>query len=125
MEATTDLLAALKFMKRMPRYATEKPYTIDYRVGKWEGDIGRTNFQSEWVDHVPIGDIRGKEDRFNFDTAGFGIVEMESSMSYPDFDDSYKVDSVYCQEVASCILRYFDAASVQIYDVEVRVKSYT
>lgn len=115
-----DALGSMKFLKALRDYKTHKPYTIDFRIQDWESKIPRSNYKSQQVDEICIKDIRGKEDHFTFDTNGFAVIELESSMLYEGFEDSENLDTVYCEEIASCLLRYFrGAAAVQIYDVEV------
>ncbi len=115
-----DSLASMNFLKPLVDYKTQKPYSIDYRIQDWENDITRSNYKGQQVDNIRIRDIRSKEDQFTFDSNGYAVIELESSMLYEEFEDPDKVDAIYCEEVASCLLRYFrGAAAVQIYDVEV------
>ncbi|KAL9045179.1 MAG: hypothetical protein Q9214_001743 [Letrouitia sp. 1 TL-2023] len=118
MQNTHNITASIRFLERSLLYEKEKPYTIDYRVPAWESDIERTNFRSDAHD-VVITDIRGSEDQFTFDSNGFAVIEMESEMSYEDFQDRKKVETVFCEEMASSLLQYFnDAAAIRVFDVE-------
>ncbi len=118
-----DTFGSLRFLNPLVEYKTQKPYSIDYRIQSWESNIPRSNYKSLAIDQIPITDIRGKEDQFTFNKNGFAIIELDSAMQYEDFDDPGKIDALYCEEIASCLLRYFpNAAAVQIYDVEVSSK---
>lgn len=119
MQNTRKITASLRFLERSPLYEKEKPYTIDYSIPAWEADIERTNFRAD-AHEVVITDIRGKEDQFTFDANGFAVIETESEMSYDDFQDRKKVETVFCEEMASILLQYFnDAAAVRVFDIEV------
>ena len=119
MQNTHKLTASLRFLERSSLYEKEKPYTIDYRIPTWEADIERTNFRAD-PHEVVITDIRGKEDQFTFDANGFAVIETESEMSYEDFQDRKKIETVFCEEIASSLLQYFnDAAAIRVFDVEV------
>ena len=121
MQNTHKIIASLRFLERSSFYEKEKPYTIDYRIPTWEADIERTNFRAD-AHEVVITDIRGKEDQFTFDTNGFAVIESESEseMSYEDFQDRKKVETVFCEEMASSLLQYFnDAAAIRVFDIEV------
>ncbi|CZS96389.1 uncharacterized protein RAG0_05746 [Rhynchosporium agropyri] len=97
-------------------YTTVKPYLIDYED---LSDFPRTNIIPE-PHTVSISDIRGLEAAFNFENNGFAVVQMESAMQYQDFDDLEKIRNVYCAEIASCLLQYFEAQEVHIFDFAVR-----
>ncbi|MCJ1395218.1 hypothetical protein MMC18_008101 [Xylographa bjoerkii] len=99
-------------------YQKVKPYLIDYEI---EGGFPRTNIIPE-AHQIMLQDIRGREDSFDFESSGFGVAEMQTSMSYDDFRHPDTVRDVYCQEVASCLLQYTDAAAVQVFDFAVTDK---
>lgn len=125
MQNTHEITASLKFLERSPLYEKEKPYTIDHSIPVWEADIERTNIRTN-AHEVVITDIRGKEDQFTFDANGFAIIEMESEMTYEDFQDRNKVEAVFCEEMASSLLQYFnDAAAIRVFDIEVRADHIT
>jgi hypothetical protein len=117
--ATIDVRAKLKFIDRADVYLTEKPYSIDPEIARWTGPVSRSNFQSVGVDNILVQDIRGREHEFSFEKHGISVIELESAMSYTDFEDMEKLEAVYCQELASCLLHYFGASLVNIFDVQV------
>ncbi|CZT11149.1 uncharacterized protein RCO7_05576 [Rhynchosporium graminicola] len=110
------LAATVYYCTRHRLYTTVKPYLIDYED---LSDFPRTNIIPE-PHTVSISDIRGLEAAFNFENNGFAVVQMESAMQYQDFDDLEKIRNVYCAEIASCLLQYFEAQEVHIFDFAVR-----
>lgn len=119
MQDTHKITASLRFLERSPLYEKEKPYTIDSSIPAWEANIERTNFRAD-AHEVVVTDIRGKEGQFTFDANGFAVIETESEMSYEDFQDRKKVETVFCEEMASSLLQYFnDAAAIRVFDIEV------
>ncbi|MCJ1387073.1 hypothetical protein MMC17_010202 [Xylographa soralifera] len=110
----------ITFLNRSKVFQKGKPYSIDPEIDDWSGDVARSNFSRNRVDNIPVSDIRGKEHLFSFEKHGFAVIEMHSAMEYEDFEDSQRIDDVYCHEVGSCLLKYLDAAEVHIFDVNIR-----
>jgi len=102
----------------------EKPYTVHYTVSGWAGNVPRTNLTDPKAEVVRIEDIRGQEAHFSFQENGFAVLEMDSTLPYEEFENRAKVEKVYCQELASILLRYFDAQAVQFSDIEVSCHSH-
>lgn len=108
--------ATVYYFRRHPLYEQVKPYLIDYEV---ENGFPRTNIIPE-PHEVFIQNLRGAESSFSFDENGFAVLEMQSAMEYEDFDDKAKIKDVYLGEISSCLLRYFNARAVHIFDFAVR-----
>jgi hypothetical protein len=109
-----DVSASVFFLQRHDDYNTCKPYQLEYH----SPSILRSNLRSQKED-VLIKDLRGIESTFTFATNGFAVLELESEMSYEDYDNDDKVSGIYCREVAACLLSYMQAKSVQVYDYKV------
>jgi hypothetical protein len=121
MASTKDILATLYYLRRDNLWQYVKPYSLEFETD----EIPRSNFKTQKVEDIPIEDVRGKEDKFSFSKKGWAVLEMESAMTYEDFQDSDKIDNIYCHELSLLILEYMKpmmASSVQIFDTAVRVE---
>ena len=106
------LHAPVFFLARDALYAEEKPYTLQYR----SSTIPKSNVRSQHVGHLDIKDLRNHEHEYSFEANGIAVVEMESAMTYEDFEDAGKVNSTYIQEIVSCLFQQFEAANIQVFD---------
>jgi hypothetical protein len=111
-----DLRATLYFLRKDDLYGRVKPYSLEYT----RDDINQSNLKTDKVKDLLVKDLRGVEHEFTFEKNGFAVLEMDSAMSYENFDDPVKVENVYCQELGKCLLKYMQATSVQIFDTTVR-----
>ncbi|KAF5008550.1 hypothetical protein F66182_15640, partial [Fusarium sp. NRRL 66182] len=115
-DSDTGIRSSFNFMKQVELYDDVKPYSIDNEIKRWAGHVPRSNYQNSAVENVLVKDLRGREAEFTFEKNGFAIIEMESAMTYEDFDDPEKFSGIYLQEVAACLIQYFDARSVHIFN---------
>ena len=121
MTSTKDIRATLYYLRRDDLWETVKPYSLEFETD----EIPRSNFKTQKVEDVPIEDVRGKEHKFSFSKTGWAVLEMKSAMTYEDFQDSNKIDNIYCHELSLLILEYMKpmkASSVQIFDTTVRAE---
>jgi len=116
MEEIEDLEASIYFLENNEIYRTEKPYHLQYPIS----GVERSNLRTQKNEHIPIRDLRGREDEIGFENNGIAILEMETSMTYEEFNDKEKLKNVYCEEVGNALLQYTGAKEVQIYDFDVR-----
>lgn len=75
--------------------------------------------EHEKVDDVVIEDIRGQEQNFSFCNNGFSLINLNGGITYEDFNDTDKIESIYLKNVASKIKSELSAARVQIFDYSV------
>ncbi|KAM7213036.1 putative CmcJ-like methyltransferase [Rhypophila decipiens] len=108
--------SSVKFLRKDESYHRVKTYNLEFH----SEELPNSNAIPETIDDLWIQDIRGSEHEFSFDQSGFAVLDMHSSLSYPDFDDKGKVEQVYSQEVAACLLKYTGASDIQIFDVQTR-----
>jgi len=121
MTSTKDIRATLYYLRRDDLWETVKPYSLEFETD----EIPRSNFKTQKVEDVPIEDVRGKEHKFSFSKTGWAVLEMKSAMTYEDFQDSNKIDNIYCHELSLLILEYMKpmiASSVKIFDTTVRAE---
>jgi hypothetical protein len=112
MQASQDIEATMYFLAHDPVYDNIKPFFLQYFTSDGKP---RNNVIQEDVS-VPISDIRGKENKFTFSRNGFAILDLQSKMTYEDFEDAHKIEELYCEELAQCLLHYFHAESIQFFD---------
>lgn len=94
-----------------------KPYSLRYEPPE---DFPRTNFASEARD-LSVEDIRGRESALALHQQGFALLNIQPSMSYEDFDDKDKVQSIYFKQVADGVRKLLNASRVQIFEHVVSV----
>ncbi|KAK1749797.1 hypothetical protein QBC47DRAFT_395344 [Echria macrotheca] len=115
-EGEPGIKASIRFLRNDNLYDTVKTYNLEFR----SDEIPNSNAVPDRIDNVLVKNIRGHEQEFTFDQNGFAVLEMQTSLSYDDFADNSKIQHVYCQEVAACLLKYTGAATVQVFDVQIR-----
>ncbi|KAK0727160.1 hypothetical protein B0T26DRAFT_119283 [Lasiosphaeria miniovina] len=107
---------SIRFLKNDDLYDAIKTYNLEFR----SDEIPISNAVPEKIDNLLVKNIRGHEQDFTFDLNGFAVLDMQTSLAYDEFRDSSKIEHVYCQEVAACLLKYTEAAAVQVFDVQIR-----
>lgn len=103
------------FLSRIPAYDNVKPYTLRYTP---EDGFPQTNVERE-LHTLTFQDMR-KNFYIPYDKCGFKVANLQSRMSYDDFDDPDKVESLHQQEVADCVKDSLKASSVEILDYVIR-----
>ena len=111
----TTIHSCTHFLKRDDLYEVEKPYSL--RFTPPEG-FSRANIKLE-RHGIDIQDVRKKKDLV-FDKDGMTVVEIESNMSYDDYDREEIIKSVYLKDVSNFIKRLLGAQHVQIFEHTVR-----
>lgn len=114
-EEAQDVQAQIYFLKRDQMYEVEKSYSLEFDTMLF----APSNIKTHVVSDLPIKDIRGMEDEFSFEKNGFAVLELNSKMTYEDFDDIDKIKKVYSPEVAAALLHYMGASGVQVFDAQV------
>ena len=115
MTSQGDVFATIFFLQRNEVWQTTKSYNLAF-----ESDtVPPSNIKTETLNNVLVRDLRGIEHNFTFERNGFAVLEVESAMTYKDFDDIDSIKEVYCREMGQCLLDYMQAVSVQIFDVQV------
>ncbi len=115
MTASQDIHATMYFLRRDDIYRKVKSYNLEYA----SEDIPISNLKTHKVENLFIKDLRGIEHEFTFNENGFAVLDLQSSMSYEDFNDPDKIERIYCRELGSCLLRYMQATWVQVFDAQV------
>jgi hypothetical protein len=110
-----DLHATMYFLRRDKIYGTVKSYNLEFT----SEELPISNLKTHKVEDLLIKDLRGIEHEFTFDTSGFAVLDLQSTMTYEDFNDPDKIENIYCQELGACLLRYMRATCVQVFDAQV------
>jgi hypothetical protein len=116
-----NIESTMYYLENMPIYLTEKPYTMRYQP---EEDIPQSNFHKCEKPMTAISMRRPDVGPFNFEECGFELIEMRSEMSYEDFSDNEKIQSVYIQEVREAIKHAIGAKFVWVLDYAVCVPQF-
>lgn len=104
--------STIHFLSRDPLYEAEKPYSLRFTSDR----IPHTNLKPE-KHAVRITDLRGIGDQtLDLDSCGFGILHMNSSLTYPGFFDREKVKMIYYKEIGKLLKSAFKANFVFVLD---------
>ena len=113
-----SVLTTTHFLKRDELYETEKPYSL--RFTPPEG-VPRANIKLERHD-IDIHDMRNVR-TLSFSEDGVAILQMESKMTYANYDIDTVVKDVFLKEVADLLKAFLGAQHVQIFEHTVRRES--
>lgn len=105
--------ASMYFLSREALYEKEKPYYLDYYP---PNNFPRSNAVLEKFDELQIEDIRDELEDLSLSENGFFLAQIDSALTYDDFDDNDKIAKVYLKEVADTLIQKLGASRVQIYD---------
>jgi len=109
--------SSIGFLCRDPLYKTEKPYTLRYPTS--EG-TPRENIKLE---KCPLTIFNAFSTATSLETCGFCSIELPTRMSYDDFSDATKIESVYAPETADYLERLLGARHVYVIDYNVHTSS--
>ncbi|KIM94336.1 hypothetical protein OIDMADRAFT_60671 [Oidiodendron maius Zn] len=117
MAASEDLRVSGKvyFLTRSPLYHEVKPYTLRYRS---EDGFPQTNVVRTLHDIV-FQDLRTQPD-LTYEKCCFKVINLQSSLSYEDYDDLTMVEKVHQKEVTECVKDELKATSVEVLDYVIR-----
>ncbi|KAF2189237.1 hypothetical protein K469DRAFT_683670 [Zopfia rhizophila CBS 207.26] len=114
-----DVKSSIYFLSRDRLYETVKPYSLRFAPER----IPQTNLKPE-KHSVYIRDLReaSKEEKIDFNSCGFGVLHMDSSLTYKDFFCRDIVESIYYFEVEEMLKAVFNAKSVYVLDHALRIR---
>lgn len=104
------------FLKRLPLYCEEKPYSLRYTP---PSGFPRANIEVEQHE-ILVDDIRPHLASLSLAKDGCEVLPITSRMQYADFDDEETIKAVYLREVADLLCRRLGAQRVQIFEHTVR-----
>lgn len=106
----------INFIQKDELYLEEKPYLLTYEAPH---GFPRTNIKlDERV--IAVEDVRGHENEFTINKNGFTIMQVNTKLSYEDFNDDDLVKQVYLKEVAEALKSLLGASRVQVFEHIVR-----
>ena len=115
MASDTSVHSSLFFLKRDPRYDSEKVYDVRR---KYASKMPRTNVQLDLVKDIEIQDMRDKE--CSLTTNGFFLLNFGSKMQAEDFQERSTLQGIFFPQLAHAIKQSLNASRIQIFDYTVR-----
>jgi hypothetical protein len=109
--------ATIMHLKPDPKYATVKPYFLDYEPPE---DTPKSNTVLDPITNIPIYDIRGRETDFTIGTNGFCLMKFDTGMKHDEYYDDAKVREIFLKNAAAAAKQQLGASRVQIFDYGVR-----
>lgn len=104
------------FLKRLPLYSEEKPYSLRYTP---PSGFSRANIEVE-RHAILVEDIRPRLALLSLAKDGCEVLPIASRMEYTDFNDEEKTKAVYLHDVADLLCQRLGAQRVQIFEHTVR-----
>lgn len=96
----------------------------NYRPGPDDPDLSGQYEEPAYLEYpVKINDIRGAEQSFSLDEAGFAVVAHVSAVE--NYYDEAQVRSIYMAEVEALVQRVTGALRVHAFDYNVRCQAYS
>ena len=89
-----------------------KPYSLKYSPSK---EFPLTNIVSESREQI-LQDVRGHEEEFGVAQNGFAVLELEPEITYDEYDDKDRVETVYYKQVAEGVKKLLGASRVQVFE---------
>jgi hypothetical protein len=111
-----SVTATLSFLADDELYKTERPYSLKFEA---PDGLRRSNILVEKHQQA-IQDARGLEKRLTMEDNGFALVDLDTEMTYDDFEDEERVKAVYLVEVAGMLQSLVGASRVQVFEYVVR-----
>jgi hypothetical protein len=112
-----SVTASMYFLANLPLYEDEKPYRL-----KYDPPAGLPESNIEMEQHsIFIQDVRKHERDFTLQKDGFALLSLKSAMTYEDFNDDTKIQTIYLKELAGVLRSTLDASRVQIFEHLVRM----
>lgn len=112
-----EIQATIKFKVKADHDLTEKAYEVRCTP---PDDLPRLNFEQQWVENVPIYDMRPFLPELSLDTQGFVAVELPTKMAYEDFFHEEKLRTVYAEEIREYLKNYLGASCIFFHECVVR-----
>jgi hypothetical protein len=107
---------SLSFLEELPEYATIKPYYFSGPLPEDQEQF-RTNICYRTLDHIPIVNLRGQEQRLNVEKHGFQIVKVPAAVLGLDVKGAGRGE--YMEEMAEVVKQRLKATFVLCYNYKV------
>ncbi|TAQ87153.1 hypothetical protein B7494_g4531 [Chlorociboria aeruginascens] len=111
-----NIISSIDHLADLPLYETVKPYVV-LSTQLDSGNITTKNVVFESRENIEITDIRGKDEQYTLDTAGFQIMQHKTDVErFETMEDLIK----YQEETAACLKEFFNAEYVLPWQVKKR-----
>lgn len=111
--------SSMYYLERAQLYDTEKPYSMRYRP---EEDIPQCNYVKV-KRPIVVKSMRGSG-QFRIDECGFQLIDLYSDLTYDEFWENERVQSVYIPEVQRALRLELGAKYVHILDYAVSMEGH-
>lgn len=102
------ILTGIYHLQELPRYATEKPYTMRYAP---VDGTAASNVLREKHD-VDVHDMREEKAGYRLDRNGFTVCTLDAGMAYEIFDSQEKITTVYFCELEKILSKQFPGSTI-------------
>lgn len=117
-EKELEVEGKVYFLTRDPKYAEIKPYTLRYTP---EDGFPQTNVERT-LHTIRFHNMRLETD-LQYEKCGFKVASVSSQMTYADYGDNEKIETVHTKEVEACVKASLNASSAEVLDYVVRLSS--
>lgn len=101
-------------LQELPRYASEKPYTMRYAP---EGGVPVSNVLREKCE-VEVHNIRKCQEGYQVEgNNGFTVCELGTKMQYELFDSHEKTTTVYFRELESKLWKHYPGSTADLFRI--------
>ncbi|KAH8820809.1 methyltransferase [Xylogone sp. PMI_703] len=114
-ETNLEVEANVYFLNRDPKYEEVKPYTLRYTP---EDGFPQTNVKRT-LHGLQFHNMR-LEKNLQYEKCGFKVANLESQMTYEDYNDNEKIETIHQREVEACVREALNASSADVLDYVVR-----
>ena len=109
---------SLKYLRRDPKYETEKPYSCLIDLSIVPG-AEQTNIVSDVYENITVKDGRKYLRELDLDTTGFQLVNLGDQFSMENFEDNEWLKKVYYPFICELIVRELRAKEAIVFEHQV------
>lgn len=114
-QAQNTIRTKAHFLARDDLYKTEKPYSL-----RFSPPAGFPRQSTKLEEHDIIARDARTLGPLDFTVEGCTVLDIQSSMSYEDYNNTDQIHKIYLNEVAIRLRKFFNASKVQIFEHRVR-----
>lgn len=107
-------IGTLWFMERNSRFEHEKPFLFTYPL---DDGVFPSNLKHEARSDISIRNLRDYVP--SYDHSGIGLLSMDTGLSYEDYDDATKVETVLLPRARQAMMSFLGAKAVHIIEYKV------
>jgi hypothetical protein len=116
----SQLNTHLYFLKKVPKYATVKPYTCRFDT---QGKYPYTNIENV-KQAISLSNVRPIQDDMSLQNQGFRVLTIPSRMSYTDFNNDDKIRAIHIPQILTFLQTELGAFEIHVLDYRVAASSH-